>query len=100
MDPNIWSNLTDELVNMICCDAVKSKGVHPFAEEVKTLMELQEIIDAYMNLYDGEEALDWLSNDLEDQFFNPKAVLEGWGVHRKWRSLTPSQRRDFFIVFV
>ncbi len=100
MDPNIWQNLPDELVNRICCESVKSKGVHPFAEEVKTLMMLEGIMEQYMNFYNGEEALEWLLIDLEEQFFNNRSVLEGWGVHRKWRSLTPRQRMDFFVVFV
>ncbi len=99
MNPNIWQNLPDELVNRICCESVKSQGVHPFAEEIKTLVMLEDIINTYTTLY-AEEAYDWLGIDLEEQFFNPRSVLEGWGVHRKWKSLTPVQRREFFIVIV
>ncbi len=100
MDPNIWKNLPDELVNRICCEAVKSRGVHPFAEEIKTLVMFDDIIKTYTEMYGDEEDHDWLSIDLEEQFFNPRSVLEGWGIHRKWKSLTPAQRREFFIVIV
>lgn len=85
-----------DIANRIYCDAVRLRGVHPFAEEVKTLMMLGSLIQDYTDQYGDEEALDWLSIDLEKRFFNNRSVLEGWGVHRKWKSLTPVQRREFF----
>lgn len=100
MDTYIWRNLPEVLVNRICCESIKSNGVHPFAEEIKTLVVLDDIIKTYTELYGSDEALDWLGIDLEEQFPNPRSILEGWGVHRKWKSLTPSQRREFFIVIV
>lgn len=100
LSPAIWKNLPDELVNKICCESVRAKGVHPFAEEVKTLGALGDIIKTYTEFYGDEAGLEWLSIDLEEQFFNKRAVIEGWGVHRKWKSLTPEQRRDFFVVLV
>lgn len=101
LSPAIWKNLPHELVNRICCESVRAKGVHPFAEEVKTLTALGDIIKTYTEFYGGEEeAMSWLSIDLEEQFQNTRSVIEGWGVHRKWKSLTPEQRRDFFVILV
>jgi hypothetical protein len=100
MDPTIWSNLPEELVNRICCESVRARGVHPFADEIKTLGALGHIIETYTDFYGNLDAMQFLIGDLDDQFPNNIANDEGWGVHRKWKSLTPQQRREFFIVLV
>lgn len=89
--------LPEDIVNHICCLAIRLNDPHPFAEEIKTLVNIYDIINIYESFYNSDEALDWLSIDLEEQFFNEQSVIEGWGVHRKWKSLTPSQRRSFSI---
>lgn len=100
MDPQIWKNLPDEIVNRVCCESVRALGTHPFADEIKTLSALGKIIETYEDRYGTPDAYDWLSIDLESQFPNNRSIIEGWGVHRKWKSLTPTQRREFFTVFV
>lgn len=87
MDPNIWGQLPSDIVNKIL-----SKRVHPFAEEIKTLNLLNDVLNIYASCYD-DFAYDWLAIDLD----NFRDDLDGnWGVHKKWKKLTPSQRRDFF----
>ena len=83
--------LPEDIVNHICCLAIKLRGVHPFAEEVKTLKLLDDVIQRYTQEYNDED-MEWLIIDL-DMFFPTDA--NNWGVHRKWRSLTPNQRREF-----
>ncbi len=88
MDPIIWSRLPDELVHKILC-----KRVHPFAKEIKTLHLLNDVVNIYVSCYGVEDAYDWLSIDLD----NFRDDLDGnWGVHKKWRKLTPAQRQEFF----
>lgn len=98
MDQSIWSRLPDELINRICCEEVKSRGTHPFAEEIKTLNMFYNIVDLYEDFYGVPDAYDWLNIDLEAQFPDTKSL--NWGNQRKWKSLTPNQRRDFFTVFL
>jgi hypothetical protein len=88
MDPEIWGNLPEEIVNRICCDSVKMKGVHPFAVEIQTLNLINEILTVY------ENDLEFLSIDLDNDF--PDVGEYHWGVFRKWKSLTPEQRRLFY----
>lgn len=92
MDPNIWSQLPSDIVNRIVCEYIKSKGVHPFAEEIKTLNLLNDVLNIYTSCY-GDEAYDWLAIDLD----NFRDDIDGnWGVFRKWKKLTPLQRMEFF----
>lgn len=64
---------------------------HPFAEEIKTLNLLNDVLNIYASCYD-DMAFDWLALDLD----NFRDDLDGnWGVHKKWRKLTPTQRREF-----
>lgn len=100
MDPKLWSKLPADIIDRVCFESVKMRGSHPFAEEIKTLVTIYDIIKTYCDFYGEDEGLTWLGIDLEEQFFNPKSVLEGWGVHKKWKSLTPTQRREFFTVLV
>lgn len=95
MDPQLWSRLPDELINRICCEAVRIRPIHPFAEEVKTLMFLGNIIQKYKILY-GNDSLDLLSIDLDTFVPNENGI--NWSVHRKWRSMTPNQRYDFVTL--
>ena len=88
MDPNIWSRLPEDIVNKIL-----SKRVHPFAEEIKTLHLLNDVLNIYTSCYGVEEAYYWLAIDLD----NFRDDLDGnWGVHKKWKKLTPIQRLEFF----
>lgn len=82
--------LPEDIVNRICCLAIKLKGPHPFVDEIKTLNMLNDVIERYTQEY-NDDAMDWLILDL-DVFFPAE---NHWGVHRKWRSLTPNQRREF-----
>ena len=101
MDQKIWSQLPEELINRICCEEVKSRGTHPFAEEIKTLFVFDDIISNYIDFYGSlEDAYAWLSIDLDDQYPVLCVDTSGWGIHRKWNSLTPVQRREFFSVFI
>lgn len=90
----MFHTLPDELVNKICCMAVKLKSPNPFAEQIKTLNMLGEVIQRYKNAYQ-EDAMDWLSIDLDKCFPDENDDTSDWGVHRKWMSLTPEQRRFF-----
>lgn len=96
MDPNIWGRLPSDITNRIICEYVKSEGVHPFADEIKTLNLLNDVLNIYVSCYGDDIAYDWLAIDL-DNFRDGGDLDEGnWGVHKKWRKLTPAQRRDFF----
>ena len=95
MDPNIWSRLPTEIINRICHDSVRTRPIHPFAKEIKTLMMLGDIIDKYTTLY-GNDAFDLLSIDLDTFVPNENGI--NWSVQRKWRSMTPMQRLDFVTL--
>lgn len=85
--------LPEDLVNRICCLAIKIRGQHPFAEEIKTLNLIGSVISIYEQEY-NEEAMEWLILDLDNSF--PKEENNwSWGVFKKWRLLTPTQRRLF-----
>lgn len=87
MDSNIWSNLHEDILKNILY-----KRVHPFAEEIKTLHLLNDVVNIYASCY-GDEAYDWLAIDLD----NFRDDIDGnWGVPRKWKKLTPLQRMEFF----
>lgn len=60
---------------------------HPFAEDIKTLALLGDVIRVY-------DDIDFLIIDLCD--FAPNEKDAHWGVHRKWKSMTPEQRRSFY----
>lgn len=83
----------EDLVNRICCLAIKNRGPHPFSEEIKTLNLIGSIIENYRNIY-NEDAMDWLILDLDNSFPTEE---NNWscGVFKKWKSLTPTQRRMF-----
>lgn len=85
--------LPDDLVNRICCLAIKIKDPHPFAEEINTLNLIGSVIGIYKQEYE-EEAMDWLILDLDNSFPTEE---NNWscGVFKKWKSLTPTQRRLF-----
>lgn len=87
-------SLPDEIVNHIVCLSVKMRDPHPFAEEIKTLGMIGGVIQKYKNLYGEEDAMEWLILDLDNQF---PGVENNWssGVFKKWRALTPAQRREF-----
>ena len=85
--------LPEDLVNTICCLAIKLKGPHPFVEEIKTLNLIGSVIGIYEQEY-NEDAMDWLIIDL-DNSFPTKENNWSWGVFKKWRSLTPVERRLF-----
>lgn len=89
--------IPEDIVNRICCEAIKMRGVHPFAEEIKTLNLLNDIIEEYSIMYDVE-AFDWLSMDLDNQYPDSKHVNSS--VIKKWKSLTPKQRREFIVVII
>ena len=86
-------NLPEELINHIVCLSVKMRDRHPFAEEIKTLNMIGGVIQKYKALY-GEDAMEWLILDLDNQF---PSVENNWstGVFKKWRAMTPAQRREF-----
>ncbi len=85
-------SLPDEIVNHIMCLSVKMRDPHPFANEIKTLSMIGGVIQKYREFY-NEDAMDWLILDLDNQF--PGVGVENSGVFRKWRALTPAQRREF-----
>ena len=65
---------------------------HPFADEIKTLNLLNDVLNVYTSCY-GDLGFDYLAFDLD----NFRDDLDGnWGVYKKWRKLTPTQRREFF----
>ncbi len=88
-------DLPEEIVNHICCLAVKLRGPHPFVDEIKTLHMIGGVIERYRKLY-NEDAMDWLILDLDTQFPTNQNNWS-WGVFRKWRSLTPVERIQFAI---
>ena len=91
--------MNHEFINIVCCEEVKTREVHPFAEEIKTLNMFYNIVELYEDFYGvHDDAYNWLSIDLEAQFPDTKSL--NWGIYRKWKSLTPNQRRDFFTVFL
>lgn len=88
------AQLPDDIVNRICCMAIKSRDAHPMSDEVKTLYMLNDVIKKYKSIYENEdEAMNWLIIDLDSYFFSDEE--NDWGVIRKWKSLSPSQRRFF-----
>lgn len=86
--------LPEDIVNHICCLAIKLKDPHPFVEEIKTLNMIGGVIGVYEQEYGEEDAMEWLILDL-DTSFPTNENNYSWGVFRKWRSLTPAQRRLF-----
>lgn len=92
MDPNIWKNLPGDLVERICSQPIKMQRVF---EDLKTLMLFKDIVSKYTDSY-GEEGIDWLSVDLDSMFPNENHV--NYSVARKWKTLTPEERREFFIA--
>ena len=94
----ILPQLPEDIVGIICCTAAKLRQPNPCVEDIKTLTILNDIIETYTSHYEGkEEGLDWLANDLDE--YLPESAWN-YGVHRKWKMMTPEQRRDFFVVNV
>jgi hypothetical protein len=91
------ANLPEDIVGIICCAAARLREPNPCVDDIKTLSMLGEIIQEYNVQYGSEEGLDWLANDL-DEYLQESAW--NYGVHRKWKMLTPEQRRDFFVVWI
>lgn len=89
------SSLPEDIVNHICCLAIKLKDPHPFVDEIKTLNMIGGVIGVYEQEYGEEDAMEWLILDL-DRSFPTNENNYSWGVFRKWRSLTPTQRRFFY----
>lgn len=85
--------LPEDIVNRICCEAVKMQGIHPFAFEIKTLGLLDELIRVYTYFHGEEDGMNWLLLDLHRGNY-------GDGVHRIWRSMTPDQRYNFYILAI
>ena len=94
---NKMAALADDIVGIICCNAARLREPHPCVEDIKTLALLDEIIRVYNEHYGEWEGLDWLAHDLDADL--PERAWN-YGVHRKWKMLTPEQRRNFFVVWL
>lgn len=86
-------DLPEEIVNHICCLAIKLRDPLPFLDDIKTLNLIDEIVQRYIQEY-NDDAFEWLILDL-DNYFPTDENNWGWGVYRKWNSLTAQQRRSF-----
>lgn len=94
MDPTIWSNLPNELAERICSQPIKMYNV---LEDLKTLMLLKEVVSKYTDMY-GEDGVDWLSIDMDTMFPNENRI--NYGVARKWKTLKPYERLEFFTTVI
>lgn len=81
-----WNKLPEDIIEHIYKFVRQTTPPHPFAEEIKTLA----LLDDVLRVYD----IDFLIIDLCD--FAPNEKDTHWGVHRKWKSMTPEQRRSFY----
>jgi hypothetical protein len=90
------ADLPDDIVGIICCTAARLREPNICVDDVKTLAMLGGVIHTYNSQY-GDEGLDWLANDLDE--YLPESAWS-YGVHRKWKTMTPEQRRDFFVVIL
>jgi hypothetical protein len=90
------AELPDDIVGIICCNAARMRVPNPCVEDIKTLTLIDDIIKTYTSYY-ADEGIEWFANDLDD--YLPEYAWN-YGVHRKWKMLTPDQRRYFFVVFV
>jgi len=90
------ADLPEDIVGIICCTAARLREPNPCVDDIKTLAMLGGIIATYESYYEYE-GLDWLANDLDE--YLPESAWN-YGVHRKWKTMTPEQRHDFFVVLL
>lgn len=89
--------LPEDIVGIICCAAARLREPNPCVDDIKTLAIFNDILRGYDAYYGEDEGIEWLANDL-DEYLHESAW--NYGVHRKWKMLSPEQRRDYFVVFV